>query len=75
MVAAGNTEIAKYRLVVQRQSGVESAFSSAVIYPDGWTPVWKSDDDVQLATNGVHINTRLTQDTIMGVIMEKIFEQ
>ena len=71
LVAAGKTEVSKYSLVAQKQSGVESSLTSAVIYPAGWSPVWRSDDGVDLAQNGAHVTRHLDRDIIFGVIMEK----
>lgn len=61
----------RYSLVVGKQSGIESDFSTQVIYGDLWHPVWKSDDMVELAENGARFETKLNTDKIFGVVMQK----
>lgn len=61
----------RYSLVVQKQSGIESDFSSAVIYTKNWRPVWKSREDVDLALNGGLLKTLLKKDEVYGLVMEK----
>ncbi len=64
--------IADYSLVVQRQSGSISSFTSQIIFPNDWNPIWKSGDEVNLATNGAEITVpNLTTDTIWSIIMSK----
>ncbi|OGH69586.1 MAG: hypothetical protein A3C90_01335 [Candidatus Magasanikbacteria bacterium RIFCSPHIGHO2_02_FULL_51_14] len=67
-------EGSRYSLLVQKQSGTASAFRSAVIYPDGWHPAWRSRDDLDLASNGAAFETALATDEVFGVVMEKIEE-
>ncbi len=71
LIGAEEKKVSTYTLVAQRQSGVESEFATAIIYPDGWRPVWRSDDRVNLAMNGAHMTDTLRYDMSIGVIMEQ----
>ena len=72
--AVVNGEGSRYSMLVQKQSGTASAFRSAVIYPDGWHPAWRSRDDLDLASNGAAFATTLETDEVFGVVMEKTRE-
>lgn len=61
----------RYSAVVQKQSGMTSEYTHAVIYPDGWIPMWKSGDDVSLSFNGASVSTDLETDRIFGIIMKQ----
>lgn len=61
----------RYSLFVQKQSGVDSELNSKIIYPDGWTPVWRSQDDIRLAINGAEYSSKLEEDQAIGVVMQK----
>jgi len=64
--------IAKYQLIVQKQSGVDSAFESQIIFPESWEPNYKEGDDLSLAKNGGSIKIdNLKTDKIWGLIMQK----
>ncbi|MBI4992535.1 MAG: DUF4012 domain-containing protein [Candidatus Magasanikbacteria bacterium] len=81
MVAPGNTATAyfvyrlpfkagsRYSLLAQKQSGIDSDFTTQVIYPDGWSPVWSADDGMQLAANGAAYSGVLDEDKVVGVVM------
>lgn len=60
-----------YSLFVQRQSGALATFTKQIIYPDGWMPVWKSDDTLSLAKNGASLVGPLLTDMVLGVVMEQ----
>jgi predicted DNA-binding transcriptional regulator len=64
-------ETSHYSLLVQKQSGVTSDFSSTVIYPLGWLPMWRSNDDIDLALNGARYFTTLETDEVIGVALQK----
>lgn len=69
--AAGQAQtLSPYRLLLQKQSGVASGFTSRLIYPSGWTPVWRSDPAIDLALNGAVYETALMSDRVMGVVFE-----
>lgn len=68
---AKSSQASRYSLVVQKQSGIDSDFTSTVIYPEGWHPAWKSREEVELALNGGIFKTRLDKDQIYGIVMEK----
>lgn len=64
-------QTSRYQLVLQRQSGAKSAFSSEIIYPDNWRPTWSDGPSRRLAQNGLHIDDQpLTADTAWSVLME-----
>lgn len=60
----------RYSLVVQKQSGINSDFSTRVIYPTGWYPVWSSSEEVELAKNGVEYFGKLNRDLVLGLVVE-----
>lgn len=60
----------RYSLYVQKQSGTNSRFSTQIIYPDGWEPVWVSRDDAELGTNGLRYRGVLKTDELFGVVMK-----
>ena len=62
--------LSPYRLLLQKQSGVNSQFSLRVIYQPGWTPVWRSDAAIDLALNGAVYKTVLKSDQVVGVVFE-----
>ncbi|MFZ2190193.1 MAG: DUF4012 domain-containing protein [Candidatus Magasanikiibacteriota bacterium] len=65
------TEVSRYSLFVQKQSGIDSDFNSRVIYPANWTPIWQENENLQMAVNGAEFSTRLKTDDFFGLIMEK----
>ncbi len=68
----GGPRTAKYQLVAERQSGADSSFSSQVIFPGGWSPVWNSGEQMSLADNGAAISLLpLSRDQIWSLVMEK----
>ncbi len=60
----------QYSVIFQKQSGINSGFTHAVIYPDGWRPMWKTGDTVDLSLNGASIHGILSRDTVYGIIMK-----
>ncbi len=62
---------AGYSLVVQKQSGIDSPIDISIVYPNGWTPLWRSDDTIDLARNGALFSTALNTDQTIGVVFEK----
>lgn len=68
---AKSSEASRYSLIVQKQSGIESNFTSTVIYPNSWHPVWKSREDIDLALNGGIFKSLLNKDEVYGLVMEK----
>lgn len=63
--------VSRYSLLVQKQSGVASTLAASVIYPDNWTPRWKSDDTVLLTSSGAMVTGPLTTDKIFGAVFEQ----
>ena len=66
------TPLAKYQLIVQKQSGVNSVFDSQTIYPDEWRPIWKDGEEATLAANGFAINpVELKTNKIWSMVLNK----
>ena len=61
----------RYSLFVQKQSGMESGFSTQVIYPSGWRPIWKTEEKINLKLNGAEYHADLKTDFVLGIAMEK----
>jgi len=61
----------RYSLLVQKQSGTNSNFSTQIIYPDGWSPIWRNRDDAEIGTNGLRWADTLTTDELFGVVMSQ----
>ena len=61
----------RYSIFVQKQSGVNTDFGTKIIYPEGWTPVWRSGDDIELNLSGAVFDTKLEEDRVLGVVMER----
>ncbi|MBP9760683.1 MAG: DUF4012 domain-containing protein [Candidatus Magasanikbacteria bacterium] len=74
LIGKKQERVSRYSMVVGKQSGIESQFSSAIIYPDAWAPVWKSEEHVTLASNGAFYEAALERDTVFGVVMKHIQE-
>lgn len=70
LVGPPKKQISRYSVFVQKQSGSESEFTSKIIYPEGWVPMWRSDEGMGLALNGATYASSLTTDTALGVVME-----
>ncbi|KKW42313.1 MAG: hypothetical protein UY92_C0008G0009 [Candidatus Magasanikbacteria bacterium GW2011_GWA2_56_11] len=68
---AAASATSRYSLVVQKQSGSESVFSTQIIYPSGWQPVWRTSEDLALGRNGAALSAKLESDLAVGVVMEK----
>ena len=70
-----NQETSRYSLLVQKQSGTNSHFSSTIIYPSDWLPVWKSDEEISMALNGARYEVALDSDRVIGIVLEKTSNQ
>ncbi len=71
LASAKTKATSRYSLVAQKQSGTNPNFYSRIIYPESWTPVWKSDDKMDLALNGSSLEGILETDMAIGVVMER----
>jgi len=71
VLAGGQKQSSRYSLLVQKQSGINYDFTSRIIYPAGWQPVWQTGDKMNLAANGAEFNTILETDEVVGLVMEK----
>lgn len=68
----GDSLLSKYQLAVQKQSGIESRFESAVIYPENFEPVWKEGENITLASNGAAIKDEpLERDLVWSLVMKQ----
>lgn len=61
----------RYSMVMQKQSGVESEYENTIIYPTGWHPVWRTDDDISLSRNGASTHGILESDVAFGIVMKQ----
>lgn len=61
----------RYSLLIQKQSGINSDFTTQVIYPSGWSPVWVADEETRLASNGASYSGVLEEDKVVGVVMQQ----
>ncbi len=62
----------RYSLLLQKQSGIESAVHTSIEYPDAWQPVWKLHESLLLKEHSATYDADLVSDTAIGVVMEKI---
>ncbi len=68
----GQETLSRYSVVLQKQSGAQTDVSHAIIYPDGWVPVWESGtDDMSLSVNGAQSEGPFDTDKAYGIIMKK----
>lgn len=70
-VPAVDKQTSRYSLLVQKQSGIDSDFSSTIIYPQEWLPVWRSNDKIDMALNGARYTTVLKTDEVVGLVLER----
>lgn len=70
LVISNVRDSSRYSLVVQKQSGINSDFSTRIIYPTGWYPVWSSGEEIELARNGVEYFGQLNKDLVLGLVVE-----
>jgi len=70
LVISNVRDSSRYSLVVQKQSGINSDFSTRIIYPTGWYPIWSSGEEIELARNGVEYFGQLNKDLVLGLVVE-----
>ncbi len=64
-------KMSPYQLIVQRQSGIDSAFESQIILPTNYQASHQQGDNIELAKNGASIaNFNLNADHTWGLIIE-----
>jgi len=66
-----NEEMIRYSLSLQKQSGIDSKFFTQIIAPDDWAPIWQTNDDMVLASNGAEFETVLETDEALGLVLKK----
>lgn len=72
LIGANSLPLEPYQLLVQKQSGTRSQFSSQVIFPAGWSPLWSSGPGSITAQNGLDIPSHpLLADSVWSVLMQK----
>lgn len=64
----------RYSLLLQKQSGVKSSITARLIYPDGWEPVWKSEEGILFNQDGYTLEKDINQDQIIGVVMKTSYD-
>ncbi|MBI2443761.1 MAG: DUF4012 domain-containing protein [Candidatus Magasanikbacteria bacterium] len=66
---------AAYQLVAQRQSGAPSEWSSRVILPSGWEPVWSEGEAAQAVGNGLLVKRQnLQKINVWSLLAEKKYK-
>lgn len=64
-------KITRYQLIAQKQSGIDSAFESQIIFPENWEPIWREGENIKTASNGATItNVNLKKDLVWSLIMK-----
>ncbi|MFA7314886.1 MAG: DUF4012 domain-containing protein [Candidatus Magasanikbacteria bacterium] len=63
--------VSHYSVLFQKQSGQVSTLNHSIIYPDGFVPVWKDGDELELSTNGGSVDQNFDNDKIFGIVMGK----
>lgn len=61
----------RYTLLIQKQSGTNTEYSTQIIYPNNFIPTWHSRDDYELGTNGARWSGTLLTDELFGVVVKK----
>ncbi len=61
----------QYSIIFQKQSGINSELIHTVIYPEGWRPMWKTGDMIDVSLNGASLHGILSRDTVYGIIMKQ----
>lgn len=59
-----------YSIVIQKQSGTHTDIVSQIIYPTGWMPVWRTNEDMRVTLNGAEFTGKLASDINFGLVME-----
>lgn len=67
-----SNQASRYSLLIQKQSGTNTEFSTQIIYPDNITPIWRSRDDYELGTNGARWQGTLKNDELFGLVAKKL---
>ena len=72
LVGQSAVTTARYSLYLQKQSGVDSHIHSSIIYPEGFVPLWRSDEALTLANNGATYEADFTEDTVIALLTGQI---
>lgn len=65
-------KLARYQLVIQKQSGITADFESRIIFPENWRPEWSDGQAMKLAKNGAIIGkSPLIADSVWSLLMKK----
>jgi len=63
---------ARHLLVVQRQSGSDSAFTANIIFPESWRSAWGDGPNFKLAPNGLSIQPMdLNSDSVWSIALKQ----
>ncbi|MBI5728726.1 MAG: DUF4012 domain-containing protein [Candidatus Magasanikbacteria bacterium] len=72
MLSPLSAPLARYQLVVQKQSGLTADFESQIVFPANWRPEWKDGAALKTAKNGATIEKKpLTADSVWSLLMKK----
>jgi len=68
---SNDNKIVRYQLIAQKQSGIDSAFESQIVFPSNWEPVWREGEHMKTAANGATItDVELKKDLVWSLIMQ-----
>lgn len=70
-LVGNSTPASRYTLLIQKQSGTNTNFSTQVIYPGNYNPIWWNRDDTELGTNGMRWSGQLKNDELFGVVVRQ----
>lgn len=68
----GKDAAPRYSLLWQKQSGTAPTVNMQVIFPEGWRPIWRTAETIDLRANGATYSGILDTDTVLGVVMKHI---
>ena len=72
MFSPFSAPLARYQLVVQKQSGITADFESQIIFPENWRPEWKDGVGLKTAKNGAVVEKNpLAADSVWSLLMKK----
>ncbi len=64
-------KLVRYQLIAQKQSGINSAFESQIVFPNSWEPIWREGENMKTASNGATItDVDLKKDLVWSLIMK-----
>lgn len=70
-MVGNSTPASRYTLLIQKQSGTTTNFSTQVIYPEKYNPLWWNRSDVEIGTNGLRWSGILKNDELFGLVVKQ----